>query len=254
MHYSVCLPAVLSGWKAEDALRVVKEAGYSHYEIWSWWDLDVDALLTVQQENTLSIAALCTRFVPLNDPSMREAYLEGLRETAEVCRKLGCRTVITQVGQEMPDVSRELQHESIVEGLKACIPLLREYGLTLTFEPLNTCINHAGYYLWSSEEAFQIAEEVDDPHVKVLYDLYHQYVMGDLYLERIVENIDRIGHFHMAGYPGRNEPLLNSEVDYPTILRAIRESGYAGSVGQEYMPLYPAAEGLKALYDQLKTF
>lgn len=254
MHYSVCLPAVLSGWKPEDALRAVRNAGYSHYEIWGWWDLDLDALLAAQRENGLSIAALCTRFVPLNDPAMRETYLEGLRETAEICRKLDCPTIITQVGQERTDVSRAIQHESIVEGLKACVPMLREYGLTLTFEPLNTRINHAGYYLWSSEEAFAIAEEVGDPHVKVLYDLYHQYVMEDLKLDRIVENMDKIGHFHMAGYPGRNEPLINSEVDYPTILRAIRESGYAGSVGQEYMPLYPAAEGLKTLYEQLKTF
>ena len=56
MHYSVCLPAVLSGWKLEDALQAVKNAGYSHYEIWGWWDLDLDALLAAQRENGLSIA------------------------------------------------------------------------------------------------------------------------------------------------------------------------------------------------------
>lgn len=254
MHYSVCLPAVLGGWKPEDALRAVKNAGYSHYEIWGWWGFDLDELLAAQKENELSIAALCTRFFILNDPSRREEFLAGLQETAPVCKKLGCKTVITQVGAEIPGVSREKQHESIVEGLKAAIPLLREHDLTLTFEPLNTRVDHKGYYLWSSEEAFRIAEEVNDPHVKVLYDLYHQAVMDDLNLERIVENIDKIGHFHMAGVPGRHEPLIDSRVDYPTILKAIRESGYSGSVGQEYLPLRPAAEGLKELHKQLVTF
>jgi len=253
MHYSVCLPAVLGGWKSGDALRAVKEAGYSHYEIWGWWDLDLEELLSAQRENGLSIAALCTRFFILNDPARRDEFLSGLRETALVCQKLGCKTVITQVGAEIPGISREKQHESIVEGLKAGIPLLREYGLTLTFEPLNTRIDHKGYYLWSAEEAFQIAREVDDPQVKVLYDLYHQYVMDDLVLPRIVENIGLIGHFHMAGVPGRHEPLTDSEVPYGSILPAIRKAGYRGSVGLEYFPVRDAASGLKELGEQLNS-
>lgn len=253
MHYSVCLPAVLGGRNQETALNIVREAGFSHYEIWSWWDRDLDELLRLQQENDLSIAALCTRMIPLNIPEKREEYLKGLYETAQVCRKLGCSTVISQVGAELEGVSREAQHKSIVEGLRACIPLLREYGLTLTFEPLNTRIDHKGYYLWSSEEAFQIADEVNSPHVKILYDLYHQGVMGDLDLDRIVENIDRIGHFHMAGVPGRHEPLIDSQVPYEEILRAIRKTGYSGSVGLEYIPVQDAVSGLAELNRQLNN-
>ena len=96
-------------------------------------------------------------------------------------------------------------------------------------------------------------EEVQDDHVKVLYDMYHQYVMGDLVVEEIVKNIDKIGHFHMAGYPGRHEPLMDCEIDYPRILRSIRESGYDGGIGLEYVPIHDAAEGLKVLYGQLHS-
>ena len=242
MEFSVCLPAVLRGIKAGEALPMVRDAGYSRYEIWSWKNWDVDELLALQQEIGLTITALSTNLVPLNDPLKREEYLDGLRETAEVCRKLGCRNILSQVGMEREGVPRELQHESIVQGLKACVPILETYGLTLNFEPLNTRVDHRGYYLWSAEEAFQIADEVGNAHVKVLYDLYHQYVMDDLDLELILKNVHKIGHFHMAGYPGRHEPMIHSEVDYPTILRAIRESGYEGRVGLEYFPVLPAEE------------
>ena len=131
------------------------------------------------------------------------------------------------------------------------MPILQENDLTLVIEPLNTRIDHAGYYLWSAEEAFRIVEEVGSPHVKVLYDLYHQYVMEDLDLTLLVENIDKIGHFHMAGYPGRHEPMRDSEIDYARILGAIRQSGYSESVGLEYIPVYEVKEGLDELYQQL---
>lgn len=83
---------------------------------------------------------------------------------------------------------------------------MREYDLTLVIEPLNTKVDHPGYYLWRAAEAFDIVDEVEDDHVKVLYDLYHQAVMQDLRLYEIERNIDKIGHFHMAGCPGRHEP------------------------------------------------
>ena len=251
MHYSVCIPAVLGKKEPSAALNAVKAANFEQYEIWSWWDKDIAAYQKAQQENHLTIAALCTSFIPLTDPARRQDYVNGLRSTIEVCRKLGCKTVISQVGQELDDRSREEQHESIAAGLRECVPLLKDADITLVIETLNTKIDHRGYYLWSSEEAFRIIDEVGDPHVKVLFDLYHQYIMNDLDIGHIVKNIDKIGHFHMAGYPGRHEPMIDSEIDYPKILKAISETGYQGSVGLEYFPVHDAEEGLKLLHEQL---
>ena len=253
MHYSVCAPAVLNGKPIHETLPSIADAGFNRYEIWSWWDQDVDACQKVQLEKQLSIAALCTYFVSLTDPACREEYLNGLQKTIQICHKLGCKTIISQVGQELENVSREMQHASIVAGLRECIPLLKENDITLVIEPLNTRIDHPGYYLWSSEEAFQIIDEVGDEHIKVLYDLYHQYVMDDLSIEKIVENIDKIGHFHIAGYPGRHEPMINSEINYPEILNAIRNSCYQKSIGLEYFPVQDGAEGLKTLFRQLEA-
>ncbi len=155
MQYSVCLPAVLNKMEVNEAMAAVKAAGFKQYEIWGWWDYDMDKYLLAQQRNGLQIAEMCTKIVSLTDSALREEYVQGLRETAEVCRKMGCKTVISQVGAEREGVSREVQHKSIVEGLRACVPILRENDLTLVIEPLNTRIDHAGYYLWSAAEAFQ---------------------------------------------------------------------------------------------------
>jgi len=249
MVYSACVPAIFSGKPVDQAVPAVRAAGLDHYEFWSWWDQDVEKIAAAQTALGLKPAALCARYFVLNDPARREEYLDGLRQTLDVCRCLGCSTIITQVGQEIPGISRQVQHESIVAGLKACVPMLEEAGMTLVFEPLNTRVDHKGYYLWSCAEAFQIQQEMGSDCVKVLVDLYHQYVMDDLNLQQILANLDKIGHFHVAGFPGRHEPHCDSEIDYETILSAICRAGYSGAVGLEYFPVHPAAEGLKTLVD-----
>lgn len=246
MYYSVCLGALYPNVPVEDALARIRKAGLTHYEFWSWWDRDMDAHLAAQQATGVAPAALCTHFISLTDPACRDAYVAGLRETIEVCKKLGCPTIISQVGNELPGVPRQEQHDSIVDGLRACLPYLQESGLTLVIEPLNTRVDHPGYYLWQAAEAFQIIDEVGDKHVKVLLDMYHQHVMDDLDVNTLVNNIDKIGHFHMAGNPGRHEPL-ESGMDYVSILRRIEQTGYEMAIGLEYFPVKDADEGLNEL-------
>ena len=246
MHYSVCIPAVLGGKKLEEAMTAIKEAGFAHYEFWSWWDQDVDAIAAAQARTGLKPAALCTFFIPLTEPERREEYIEGLKKTIEVAKKLGCPTLISQLGNDT-GAPRSQQHASIVEGLRACTPLLEEAGLVLTIEPLNTLVNHPGYYLTSSIEGFEIVREVGSPNVRLLYDIYHQQIMEGQLIANSTANIDLIGHFHAAGNPGRHELLLPNEIHYPSVFAALKSSGYTGAIGLEYAPVGNPVEGLKAL-------
>jgi hydroxypyruvate isomerase len=134
----------------------------------------------------------------------------------------------------------------MVAGLKAAAPLLEEAGITLLLEPLNGKINHAGIYLESSDEGFEILREVGSPNVKLLFDIYHQHITEGDIIRRITSNIDLIGHLHCAGNPGRHE-LDSGELDYIRIFKALDDAGYKGYGGIEYFPLHPAEEGLKQL-------
>ena len=251
MFYSVCIPAVLGKLNTNDALCAVAEAGFSHYEICSWWDRDMDEYLALQKELGLSIEGILVDLISLVNAECHDAYLEALKKTVAMCQKMGCKKIISQVGQEMNDLSRAQQHANLVAGLRRCVPYLEEAGITLMIEPLNTKIDHIGYYLWQSKEAFEIIDEVGSANVKVIFDLYHQHIMNDLVIEDIVKNIDKIAHFHMAGHPGRHEPLVKNEIDYIPILTAIRDCGYQGGIGLEYMPVNDPVQGLKELCGQL---
>ena len=243
MKLSVCVEALFNGWDITEGMKAIKEAGVDAFEFWGWWGKDLDEIKRAKEESGLELSAFCTRMISLVDSTLREDYIKGLKETIQVAKDLGCKNLISQVGNEISGVSREEQRNSLVEGLKACRPILEDEGITLLVEPLNTLVDHKGYYLYSSAEAFEIIDEVDSPNIKVLFDIYHQQIMEGNLIANITGNIDKIGHFHAAGNPGRHE-LTIGEINYPNVFKAISESGYKGYIGLEYSPLEEPVKGL----------
>ncbi len=241
---SVCIDAVLSDLSFDDALRIVAVSGIGAFEFWGWWDKDLSQLLSARDAHQLRISACCTKFISLVDPATRADYLAGLEESIAAAKRLDCGTLISQVGDCRPGVPRADQHACLVQGLKQAAPLLEAADVTLVIEPLNELVDHPGYFLIRSDEAFEIIDEVGSPRVKVVFDIYHQQISEGHLIHNITTNIDKIGHFHAAGNPGRHELSLG-ELHYPSIFEAISETNYDGYVGLEYWPVKNPAEGLR---------
>lgn len=251
MKLSVCLDALFSGEDFMQSMKEVKKIGFNNIEFWSWWDKDLEKIEKAQKELNMNILAFCTKSISLVDSSQRQRYKEGIKDSIKTAKLLNCSNLITQVGNELKDITRQQQHKNIVDGIKECVPMLEEQGITLLIEPLNTIVDHKGYYLYSSDQAFQIIEEVDSENVKVLYDIYHQQIMEGNLISKISQNIDKIGHFHAAGNPGRHE-LYVGEINYDNIFKAIDQCGFDGYVGLEYHPLNDTLEGLKHIKQELR--
>lgn len=245
MNISVCLDAVYNGKDFIESMQEIKELGIKKFEFWSWWDKgNLNEIDKLKNQLSLEISAFCTRFVSLVDEHKRAEYIEGLKESIDTAKFLGCKKLITQVGNDL-GTAREEQREALTEGLKACVPFLEKADISLLIEPLNILADHKGYYLYSSDEAFEVIDEVGSPYVKVLFDIYHQQVTEGNVIRRISDNIDKIGHFHAAGNPGRHE-LYFGELNYFEIFKAIDALGYKGDIGFEYFPLEAPAKGIKA--------
>jgi hydroxypyruvate isomerase len=243
---SVCIDAVFEGLPAVEAIEVVRNSGITAFEFWGWWDRDLAEIESATDDTEMEISACCTKFVSLVDANLREQYLEGLEASIQAAQRLHCKTLISQVGDAVPGLSRSEQHASLVDGLREAAPMLESSGITLVIEPLNELIDHAGYYLVRSDEAFQIIDEVNCPNVKVVFDIYHQQISEGQLIANIKANIDKIAHFHAAGNPGRNE-LTSGELHYPSIFDAIRDCDFDGYVGLEYWPLKEASMGLREI-------
>jgi hydroxypyruvate isomerase len=246
MIYSVSIHAVLRGSELStaDKVRQVAAIGYKACEFWSWWGEDLAAIRQAADETGVTIGSICTKFVSLVDPAVRGEYLAGIAESIAAAKQLGCNYLISQTGNDRPGVSREEQSASLIEGLKEAAPLLEAAGITLVVEPLNTRVDHPGYFLREMDEAAALIRAVGSPNVKLLYDVYHQQITeGDL-IPTIRRNIDQIAYFHIADHPGRHE-IGTGEIHYANVLRAISETGYSGYVGLEYFPAANSEETLR---------
>ena len=249
MRICVPVPCFFNSIPFADAIARIAALGFDAAEIYDWQSLDLDEARAACETHGVELLSMCTTDFRLTDKTHRNAFLSGLDKSAKAANQVGAGRLITQVGNDTGE-PREAQHESIVEGLRESIHILESAGVTLMIEPLNTYVDHKGYYLWSSAEAFEIARAVNHPLVKVVYDIYHQQIMEGNIIPSIVNNLAWIEHLHSAGHPGRVE-LQFGENDYRNIFAAIDRAGYTGACGLEYRPTMAPEESLrvfKAIY------
>ena len=242
MRYCVPIPCFFGNMDFCDAIRTVAELGFDAAETYNWQNLDLDRVRETCQETGVELLSMCTTEFNMTDPTLRQRWLDGLEISTQAANRVGAKRLITQVGNDT-GAERKYQHDSIVAALKAAVPILESTGVTIMIEPLNTYVDHKGYYLWSSAEAFEIVREVNHPLVKVVYDIYHQQIMEGNIIPSITNNLDCIAHLHSAGHPGRID-LQFGENDYHVIFAAVDKAGYQGACGLEYRPTMPPKESL----------
>jgi len=242
---SVCIEMYWHDLPYEERIERVAALGFPAFEFWGWKNKDIPSVEATMKENSIPIAALCLE--PGNSLIKRhfEAELvKGMEETASVAAKLACKTIIATVGNTYDDETYETSRRRVIRNLSAVAQVAEDQGLTIVIEPLNTLVDHHGYWLTRMTQAVDIVQEVQSPAVKILMDFYHQQIMEGNIISNITEYVDEIGHFHTAGVPGRHE-LVGGEQDYGAIFRAIDATGYDGYVGLEYRPTIDTETSLK---------
>jgi hydroxypyruvate isomerase len=254
---SIRVEPLFKNMTLEQQIEKVAEARFQGFEFGNWRAADPAVITPLK--NKLGIECACIvgnkgvnpKGMTLTDPRDREGFLAEIRASVEAAKRFETRRMVTLTGNEVPGVSREDQHRSIVEGLKLAHDIVAPHGITLIVEPLNTLVDHKGYYLNHTPEAFQIMREVNSPYVKILFDIYHVQIMDGNLIDSIRKNIAWIDHFHVGDVPGRHEPGTG-EIDYGNVFKAIQQARYTGFVAMEYNPSKDPMDTLRkirALYD-----
>lgn len=238
MRYSACIEMLFVKESADPAerIRLAHAAGLDAFEFWHWRNKDLPAIEAAMHETGMTLAGIVAEpMLPLTDPAAHAPFFAGLADTIAVAQRLGTKLLIAQAGDELPDRPRAEQRAALVTALGGAADLLAGSGVRLALEPLNTRIDHAGYFLASTREGLDIVDEVCRPEIGLLYDLYHSMVMGERPQEALQGRVDRILHIHLADHPGRSEPGSGG-LDLAGGVRYLLDNGYAGLAGLEYRP------------------
>ncbi|MFY9986172.1 MAG: TIM barrel protein [Chthoniobacterales bacterium] len=143
---------------------------------------------------------------------------------------------------------------STAAALRRLAPFAEEAGVTLVLELLNSKVDHPDYQADRTAWGVQVCEAVDSPRVKLLYDIYHMQIMEGDVIRTIRSFHPLIGLYHTAGNPGRNDLDETQELNYPAILRAIKDTGYTGYIAHEFIPKADPVAALRTVFQQSSSW
>ncbi len=228
-----------------DRLRKVADAGFSHYEFWPWKGKDIDAIAKLNGELGLHTAQF-SAYWGITSPEKRSDFIEAVRNAIPIANELKVKKLTVVAGEETPGLSREEQTQAVVDNLKAAAEVVEPHDITINLEPLNILVNHPGQLVVTSDHAAEIIKSVDSPHVKILFDVYHQQISEGNLTNNIRKYKDLIGYYQIADHPGRHEPGTG-EIRYAHVLRVIHDVGYKGAIGLEFSPKGDPMAALQAV-------
>jgi hydroxypyruvate isomerase len=174
-------------------------------------------------------------------PGREQEFREGVERGIEYAIALRCPQINCLAGIPK-DVKPGQARETFIENLRYAAPKLRQAGIRMVIEPINTR-DIPGFFLIHTKQGTDIIRDVGSDNLRLQHDIYHMQIMeGDL-LETIKANLPQIGHMQLADNPGRHEPGTG-EINYPFLFREIDKLGYDGWIGCEYKPLNETHAGL----------
>jgi hydroxypyruvate isomerase len=230
-----------------DPVDAIEHAAALNLEAVEFWDVssaDPDALDAACERYSIDVSASTCVGVASNtgasgpsitNPALHEDGVADIERSIDMGREVGAESLIVTVGPERESLPPGTEHRAIVNVLRDVAPAAERANIDLVVEPLNNPVDHTGYYLDSSYEAYSIVNAVDSDHVKVLFDIYHQQITEGNVIENLTEHIEFVGYVHVADVPGRHEPGTG-ELNYERIFERIADTGYDGYVGLEYAP------------------
>lgn len=223
----------------DQRLQIAADAGAKAYSFWGHAGRPLDKMLAIQDKHGLKCASFIgptqTGFgAGLTKTGGEKAFLDDFSDSVAVATRLGVENLITFVGVTQPDIPWDKQFAQIVAGLRKAGDIAGEAGVYAVLEPLNG-VENADMAMITSARAYEIAREVNHPHVKVDFDMYHRQLGEGNLINTLKDGIAKgyVRFVEVGDVPGRFEPGTG-ETNYPQLFRVLREVGYDGYIGMEH--------------------
>lgn len=201
-------------------------------------DAGLDSLAAAAADFSLSIAAMGTGRafgedgLSFSDPdaAVRAAAVERILSHIRAAADLDCRLILGLIlGKNPPDGQTRAR---VLDCLRPCRELAEETGVTMVVEPIN---RYESGFINTVDACLNLLDELGGDCCKVLLDTFHMNIEEPSITGGIRRAAGRIGHVHVADsnrwYPGAGH------LDFPEIIRTLRETGYDGYLSAEIMPL-----------------
>jgi D-psicose/D-tagatose/L-ribulose 3-epimerase len=216
-----------------DLLPKIKAAGFDGVEVSMFKPAEFAAadIRRGLEENGLE-CTICSVMSPdvsltSEDPWVRmharNHLIECAAMTAEVGAKIIAGPLYSPVGYLPGRRRTDEEWKWAVDGYRSIGARLRQYDVTIAIEPLN---RFETYFLNTAADAVRLCDEIDNPHVGILFDTFHANI-EEKDIAQAYRTVGRhLKHVHTCendrGIPG------SGHVEWPCIFQALRDIEYDG--------------------------
>lgn len=222
-----------------ERVRRIHALGFQ-VEIWDWTRHDIDSLESLREEGV--VYSSMTGYIRgrLTDPEGADELLATAEQSVPVAKRLGIPRLNLH-GTGLDDQGLPVRPEPVATGpmwlaarhtLGRIAALGERGGVTFVLENLNIAVDHPGVPFATAADCLALVESVDNPHLRLMLDLYHAQIGEGNLIELCRRALPFIGEIQVADVPGRCEPGTG-EINYPAVARALADLGYTGTVGLE---------------------
>ncbi len=253
MRFSANLGLLWTNLQLPAAIRAAKDNGFDAVECHWPYDVPPENVLQALNETGLRMLGLNTGRGDVSKGEIGVAALQGreyqsrqfIDEALAYAVKIGCDYIHVMAGTA--DFHNQIAQRVFTENIRYACRAAALVEKTVLIEPLNT-YDAPGYFLSTLEDALLVIKQVGEPNLKIMFDCYHQQLMGGDLLNRFKHALPHIGHVQFASVPERVEPDIG-EVYYPWLLKEFVVAGYTGMFGAEYKARARTEDGLSWLSD-----
>ena len=235
-----------SDFAVDRILEVSSEIGYDGVEL----NLDDGALRFTRKQRKdiaekaeslgLELPSLCSGlFWKLNlaspDRDIRNKGIDVLKKGCEFASDLGASVLLVVPAVAVPEITYQETWQLSKRSILEAVSTAKDCGVLLGVE------NVWNRFLCSPLEFRSFIEEIDHPNVKAYFDVGNIYLLG--FPQQWVRHLsDLIACVHVKDFrisTREFKPLLQGDVPWPEVVKALKEIGYDGFLNVEVSP-YPS--------------
>ena len=225
----------------EEDVACYRDAGAEGIGIWEFKlpeGKDAEALAAVRDAGLVATTCIPAAFsvypIPLpggaEDPKERtDAICDSIRRFAP----FEPQVVLVLTGHP-GDVDPGEAREVVCSELRRAARVAAEHGLTIGLEPLHRTVYGSWSMIGSIPETISYIDEIGEPNVKLLYDVYHLFDTEDVVADTVRYGSRIVPSVHVCDWrdPTRNDfdRALPGDglIDLPAIFGALEAGGVVG--------------------------
>jgi len=239
--------------------------GVKRLDVWCWRLIDVAGLAEeCKRHGSILNSTFDHDMGSLADPADNEKTLRTWAESLEMAERYNIEHLFifsNQIdivnGQEWSkrlsgNYSEPLQYANLLNQTEKIMKMVEQTKVEVWVECLNQNPIQGDILVRDHELAADWVRRMDHPQFRLAFDCYHQQRNAGNLIYGMEKFWGLYPTFHIGDVPTRNEPGTG-EINYPNLVKKLKELGYDGLIGMEFKPSTNEAEVFEKMKEMFKV-